>query len=1171
VDACKVLTTMAYNVYQQNDASEFWQGLMDSIELATNGKFNSKNLWEEVIQKEIFGGGWYNQKIPKDCESYNTDKTTCGHWQTSKKEMFLNLMIEMRGGADEVADALANQCKGEMMEGDNAVECDVCKTKKDTNRRTCIGELPNVLMIHFKRFDLDFQTFQTVKINGRMAFPRRLNMYPYTRKGVEAADRAREQEAAAGMGMSPGKSPTPIGKSLRYEDEDKAAPDSAAESEGVDLEDYAYELQGVLVHSGVAQGGHYYSYARGDGSDDGGEGEWFCFDDEDVTAFDASELEAQCFGGPQASSHSGKMVEGDRSRNALMTFYSKVKRGSPNMASSTAPSSPVGSAPGSSPASPVAVQGGAESILNRLVDGCEAFEREVQESNLRHIVLSHLCDPCLHKFLAQVLMHLEPERLGTDDAAADEIFTSSTSFFLEYILRFNRDIGVHSLWLKALQRLLSGSLSASRWLVQAAHDSGRLKDATFAPHTEPLSKQSFNQVFLYACHKVAPQDPTALLKLQNEYQNATQEQRQELGRDPVFIVLWTLYALVTAARTAADGKHRLVLEDVLSLTRDLCAVECARVFVLDNLESYRNLVVGSDGSTSYDDGHSIPPRYFKPDRFVMQAALEVVAVAIGIPHNHRVPLIDEHTKCLTQKAAGALTQIFAEYQTQGSIEMKTLLQYITKSRHTKANIVTVRAQFSRYGMKRDDCLPFVGFIQFYTDLALVDSNQVWRDLYSHDFDNDLSRGGGSGAAVETGASAAEVQPALLTDDTARVLTDLVFYTEAMVDCQQLAVRILQAVYQNNARDAYKIGQEALKSLYTETQAEENSLGIYVTEPLLVLRHLLRVRSQSQARLIELLVGDGNDASLACKHDEFRSAPRPQAPSAVGYGRREPNYRRADKLVEYARIMCEVPEVYEWLAHEDQADKPLVQALLTRLQVPCASVYLQPFSTDALKRSCVVVEGAEDPEANGLYSIFTLTDDQQGRKHPGYGKRIVGPAGSTDYRTIMVHRCRLKDGKHRWYISEIPKGSKPGEVSDIDKYETLSWYNPDLSVPSLTNDWTPPRRGWNAAGKGTVPSALSVTWRPRRSGEDGDVDVSLDDDDNNGDDDDDESSSSNDDVGGGGPDESALDSDTSSGAISGVSSTDGHNSDSPATDIDPSDLGLEGEFSDLGLQGDYTLE
>jgi hypothetical protein len=94
-------------------------------------------------------------------------------------------------------------------------------------------------------------------------------------------------------------------------------------------EDYTYKLAGVLVHHGVAQGGHYYSFIR-DRSSDEGDDKWYRFDDEDVTPFDPSMIETECFGGKvrkETKWPNGQvqMVETEQLANALMLFYEKVK------------------------------------------------------------------------------------------------------------------------------------------------------------------------------------------------------------------------------------------------------------------------------------------------------------------------------------------------------------------------------------------------------------------------------------------------------------------------------------------------------------------------------------------------------------------------------------------------------------------------------------------------------------------------------------------------------------------------------------------------------------------------------------------------------------------------------------------------------------------------------
>eukprot|EP00549_Striatella_unipunctata_P025510 CAMPEP_0118716052 /NCGR_PEP_ID=MMETSP0800-20121206/27275_1 /TAXON_ID=210618 ORGANISM="Striatella unipunctata, Strain CCMP2910" /NCGR_SAMPLE_ID=MMETSP0800 /ASSEMBLY_ACC=CAM_ASM_000638 /LENGTH=108 /DNA_ID=CAMNT_0006622407 /DNA_START=159 /DNA_END=482 /DNA_ORIENTATION=+ len=79
-------------------------------------------------------------------------------------------------------------------------------------------------------------------------------------------------------------------------------PDKATESQDIPMadaeeqltdDDYEYDLVGVLVHAGVAQGGHYYSFIK----ERSEEAKWYRFDDEDVTLFDPASIEVECFGG----------------------------------------------------------------------------------------------------------------------------------------------------------------------------------------------------------------------------------------------------------------------------------------------------------------------------------------------------------------------------------------------------------------------------------------------------------------------------------------------------------------------------------------------------------------------------------------------------------------------------------------------------------------------------------------------------------------------------------------------------------------------------------------------------------------------------------------------------------------------------------------------------------
>jgi hypothetical protein len=98
--------------------------------------------------------------------------------------------------------------------------------------------------------------------------------------------------------------------------------------------DCEYELVGVLVHTGTADSGHYYSYIKErvarDGSDPNKrkEGSWFLFNDTHVELFDDKEIGAACYGGNEyvqqldAGQQRPKCVP--RSYNAYMLFYERI-------------------------------------------------------------------------------------------------------------------------------------------------------------------------------------------------------------------------------------------------------------------------------------------------------------------------------------------------------------------------------------------------------------------------------------------------------------------------------------------------------------------------------------------------------------------------------------------------------------------------------------------------------------------------------------------------------------------------------------------------------------------------------------------------------------------------------------------------------------------------------
>ncbi len=135
-----------------------------------------------------------------------------------------------------------------------------------------IETLPPHLIIHLKRFDFDFEKMANVKLNNYYEFPEVIDMYPYTRAGVEAADAASAASRADG-----------------------GAADSQVLSP-VAQPELLYELKGVVIHSGTAQGGHYFSLIKDRLSAQTGT-DWYTFNDKYVTPFDVMDLPEEAYGG----------------------------------------------------------------------------------------------------------------------------------------------------------------------------------------------------------------------------------------------------------------------------------------------------------------------------------------------------------------------------------------------------------------------------------------------------------------------------------------------------------------------------------------------------------------------------------------------------------------------------------------------------------------------------------------------------------------------------------------------------------------------------------------------------------------------------------------------------------------------------------------------------------
>ena len=192
---------------------------------------------------------------------------------------------------------------GEILEGDNAYQCDFCESKVTALRRVCIKNLPNTLVIVLRRFEFDFDTMTRMKVNDYCEFPLEIDMEPYTQEGLERSEVIREIKRS--------ENPTRELPSRKYSDDY-----------------YKFNLKGIVIHTGTAESGHYYSYIQ-----DRVSSKWHEFNDNLVCAFDAEDIPGEAYGGVekwQSMYMSNYTISSrEKFRNAYLLFYEREHKYKP--------------------------------------------------------------------------------------------------------------------------------------------------------------------------------------------------------------------------------------------------------------------------------------------------------------------------------------------------------------------------------------------------------------------------------------------------------------------------------------------------------------------------------------------------------------------------------------------------------------------------------------------------------------------------------------------------------------------------------------------------------------------------------------------------------------------------------------------------------------------------
>ncbi|KAH3559095.1 hypothetical protein KXW20_006175 [Aspergillus fumigatus] len=263
VDNIRTYDNEPIDVTIQMDVDEFYNLLFDRWEAQITGAEDKKKF------RSFYGGQLVQQIKSKECPHIS-----------ERLEPFSAIQCEIKGRAS-LEESLQAYVEGEIMQGDNKYSCTSCGRHVDAVKRACLKEVPDNLIFHLKRFDFDMITMMRSKINDEFRFPEHIDMSPF--------------------------------KVEYLSDQNSNVPEDV------------FKLVGVLVHSGTAESGHYYSYIR-ERPNAGGRGSWVEFNDSDVSRFDPSKIADQCFGGYNDSVHPANVnqVRFNKVWNAYMLFYQRI-------------------------------------------------------------------------------------------------------------------------------------------------------------------------------------------------------------------------------------------------------------------------------------------------------------------------------------------------------------------------------------------------------------------------------------------------------------------------------------------------------------------------------------------------------------------------------------------------------------------------------------------------------------------------------------------------------------------------------------------------------------------------------------------------------------------------------------------------------------------------------
>ncbi|XP_032664565.1 ubiquitin carboxyl-terminal hydrolase puf isoform X2 [Odontomachus brunneus] len=436
---CRVYTMNhePLNTGEQKDMAEFFIDLVSKLEEMTS---DLKNL-----VKTLFCGVISNNVVSLDCEHVSR---TLEEFYTVRCQV-----ADMRN----LYESLDEVTVKDTLEGDNMYTCSQCGKKARAEKRACFKKLPHILCFNTMRYTFNMGTMLKEKVNTHFSFPLRLDMSGYVEKKLMPQHCQDEKKASEK-------------RKLESDGHALLSDDVEEEEEEEEMEHYLYDLIGVTVHTGTADGGHYYSFIRDRTSPN--KDKWFLFNDAEVKPFDPNQIAAECFGGEMTSKTYDSVTDKfmdfsfEKTNSAYMLFYEWCADPGEQTKEEEATVS-----------SPTATSGRSSSLMrkdmNKLppLELSKELEDWIWQDNMHFLQDKNIFEHTYFAFMWQICGYIPQTLLSMQPDITEMSAELSTSFFMETFIHAKEKPTMVQ-WVELLTKQFNASAGAcARFLERMAGDS----------------------------------------------------------------------------------------------------------------------------------------------------------------------------------------------------------------------------------------------------------------------------------------------------------------------------------------------------------------------------------------------------------------------------------------------------------------------------------------------------------------------------------------------------------------------------------------------------------------------------------------------------------------------------------------------------------------------------